>query len=68
MATTVNCPTCQKPVTWTQDNQYRPFCSRRCKLIDLGAWVDGSNHIPGPELPDMEAEALLNHDRDDERN
>jgi len=32
------CPKCGKPSTWT-DNPFRPFCSERCKLIDLGAWA-----------------------------
>ena len=36
----VPCPTCSKSVHWTQSNPYRPFCSERCKLIDLGAWAD----------------------------
>ena len=33
---TVECPTCGAPVEWKSDNRYRPFCSDRCKLIDLG--------------------------------
>jgi endogenous inhibitor of DNA gyrase (YacG/DUF329 family) len=49
---TVRCPTCNHPVEWSQRSPYRPFCSRRCKLIDLGAWLDGSNHIPGAPLDD----------------
>ncbi|GEM_PF-886112 len=32
------CPQCGKPVNF-KDNPYRPFCSKRCKLIDLGAWL-----------------------------
>ncbi len=36
----VKCPTCGKELEWSKDNQYRPFCSSRCKLIDLGAWLD----------------------------
>ena len=36
----VPCPTCQKPVPWRQESQFRPFCSKRCKNIDLGAWAD----------------------------
>ncbi|WP_040661882.1 DNA gyrase inhibitor YacG [Nitrococcus mobilis] len=47
---TVHCPTCNRPVEWSQHSPYRPFCSRRCKLIDLGAWLDGSHRIPGSEL------------------
>lgn len=42
----VQCPTCQKSITWSTDNPFRPFCSERCKLIDLGAWADESYAIP----------------------
>ncbi|RFA30333.1 hypothetical protein CAI21_06925 [Alkalilimnicola ehrlichii] len=48
--TVVRCPTCDTKVVWNSEARYRPFCSRRCKLIDLGAWFDGSNHIAGNEL------------------
>jgi endogenous inhibitor of DNA gyrase (YacG/DUF329 family) len=34
-------------VKWTQSNPDRPFCSERCKLIDLGAWADEQHSIPG---------------------
>ena len=37
--TTVKCPTCQKPVIWNEESKYRPFCSQRCRLIDLGEWA-----------------------------
>ena len=43
---TVKCPHCGKPVPWTADSPYRPFCSERCKLIDLGRWLDGKYQIP----------------------
>ena len=36
----VPCPTCQKPVPWTLESQFRPFCSKRCQLIDLGEWQE----------------------------
>ncbi|PWG65164.1 DNA gyrase inhibitor YacG [Sediminicurvatus halobius] len=45
--TTVHCPTCGTPVEWTDAARYRPFCSRRCKLIDLGEWLDERHRIPG---------------------
>lgn len=41
------CPTCGKPNTWQPDNQFRPFCSDRCKLIDLGEWASESRKIAG---------------------
>ncbi len=50
---TVDCPTCKKPVAWTEDNIYRPFCSKRCKLIDFGEWASERNSIPGdPVYPE----------------
>ncbi len=46
----VKCPTCSKDVVWTEEAKDRPFCSERCKLIDLGAWADGSHAIPGKSV------------------
>ena len=43
----VTCPTCNARVKWTPRNEFRPFCSERCKLIDLGAWADEQHAIPG---------------------
>lgn len=53
------CPTCKKPSSLDIENKFRPFCSERCKLIDLGAWADEKHRVPGepantPELPDEE--------------
>jgi len=45
----VVCPTCGQSVEWCTEQHWRPFCSERCKLIDLGSWFDGSHHIPGDE-------------------
>lgn len=42
----VSCPTCQTPVIWSPDSPYRPFCSERCRLIDLGEWANESRAIP----------------------
>lgn len=50
----VNCPTCGAKVEWTEANKYRPFCSERCKQIDLGAWADEKYTIPGAEPPQDE--------------
>lgn len=44
------CPRCQKPTQY-QDNPNRPFCSERCKLIDLGAWADESYKISADDTP-----------------
>jgi endogenous inhibitor of DNA gyrase (YacG/DUF329 family) len=50
MAHIVPCPTCQRPVAWSPESPFRPFCSERCKLIDLGAWVSEQRSIPGEEI------------------
>ncbi len=47
----VPCPTCGKPVAWSERQRWRPFCSERCKLIDLGEWLDESRRIPGEKAP-----------------
>lgn len=41
----VKCPTCGQMIEWTPANQYRPFCSERCRLIDLGDWFNETNTI-----------------------
>jgi endogenous inhibitor of DNA gyrase (YacG/DUF329 family) len=46
----VNCPTCAKPVVWEAASRWRPFCSERCKLIDIGAWASETYRVAGPEL------------------
>lgn len=52
MPHTVKCPTCQQPVVWLPENQFRPFCSHRCQLIDLGEWVTDQYRIDesNPEI------------------
>lgn len=58
MATVVECPTCGKKVEWSDKNPYRPFCSERCKKIDLGAWAEEKYSIPAanpPETPDQDS-------------
>ena len=45
----VACPQCGKTVEWTPMSNWRPFCSERCKLIDLGAWATGAYRIPVAE-------------------
>ncbi len=42
----ITCPTCSKPNTWHSENTFRPFCSDRCKLIDLGEWASETRRIP----------------------
>ncbi|MBM95600.1 MAG: DNA gyrase inhibitor YacG [Oceanospirillaceae bacterium] len=44
---TVSCPTCSKAVEWGENSPFRPFCSERCRLIDLGAWASEEHRIVG---------------------
>ena len=46
----VKCPTCNKELPWSKENEYRPFCSERCKIIDLGDWASESHRIAGHSL------------------
>jgi hypothetical protein len=42
------CPICKNKTTW-EENPWRPFCSERCKLVDLGKWVSDDYRIEGKE-------------------
>jgi endogenous inhibitor of DNA gyrase (YacG/DUF329 family) len=44
--TTIRCPLCKKEKAW-KDNPFRPFCSDRCRLIDLGKWASEEYRIAG---------------------
>ncbi len=50
----VICPICKKEAAW-EDNPFRPFCSERCRLIDLGKWASEDYRIPGEkkDVPDL---------------
>jgi uncharacterized protein len=47
----VKCPTCEREIDWAQ-SPFRPFCSERCRLIDLGAWLTEKHAIPGERVQD----------------
>jgi endogenous inhibitor of DNA gyrase (YacG/DUF329 family) len=42
-------PTCGATVAWTPANRWKPFCSERCKLIDLGQWATEKYRVPAEE-------------------
>ena len=52
----ITCPTCKTANTYRQDNPYRPFCSSRCKLIDLGEWAEENYRVKGDEKPHLDEE------------
>jgi uncharacterized protein len=53
----VTCPNCGKPVEWSPSSRWRPFCSERCRLIDLGQWFSEAHAIPGEEADGVSADA-----------
>lgn len=50
----IQCPQCGTTTEYAPGNPYRPFCSERCKLIDMGAWASGRYRIPSAEPGDEE--------------
>lgn len=65
MPNKVNCPNCKKPVEWSQSNLLRPFCSKKCQLIDLGEWADEEKSIPCGANKDQETSELPEFDIED---
>jgi uncharacterized protein len=57
----VKCPTCRKETAW-EKNPHRPFCSERCRLIDLGQWMEERYRIHGEKILDDD---FLNSDQDE---
>jgi uncharacterized protein len=52
MKNTYTCPTCNKETILNSNNRFRPFCSERCRLIDLGEWIEVSYKISEPTIID----------------
>lgn len=50
----LRCPQCRKKTAWG-NNPYRPFCSFRCRSLDLGAWVEEEYRVPGESAKDTES-------------
>jgi len=64
MSLTVKCPTCKAEVPW-EGHPHRPFCSERCRLIDLGAWADERYRVPGEKL-EKDSKGEEEEDKEDE--
>ncbi|MGF1911124.1 DNA gyrase inhibitor YacG [Vibrio kasasachensis] len=47
--TKVACPQCGTQVIWGEQSPFRPFCSKKCQMIDFGEWADEENSIAGAE-------------------
>ncbi|AKU91222.1 DNA gyrase inhibitor YacG [Vulgatibacter incomptus] len=62
------CPNCGKPTEGRPANPYAPFCSRRCRMVDLGRWFGESYRVPGrPEESEDEIPSDRGRDEDDDR-
>ncbi|MEK9720787.1 MAG: DNA gyrase inhibitor YacG [Quisquiliibacterium sp.] len=46
----IDCPACGRKTEFSSVNQWRPFCSERCKTVDLGAWASNAYQIAGASL------------------
>lgn len=53
---TVKCPQCNADVAWLPENRYRPFCSARCKQLDLGAWASEQYRVPAITADDTDSD------------
>jgi endogenous inhibitor of DNA gyrase (YacG/DUF329 family) len=56
-ARTVRCPACSGPARYAPDNPWRPFCSERCRNVDLGAWASEGYRVAAQaptEDPDVD--------------
>ena len=50
----MTCPICKKSADLSPRNRFRPFCSERCQMIDLGTWASGDYKVEGSKAADNE--------------
>jgi uncharacterized protein len=50
----MRCPICKGPADITPANRFRPFCSERCQMVDLGKWAGGDYRVAGGAVEDRE--------------
>jgi len=67
MQTKIKCPHCSKMVAW-HGNPHRPFCSERCRLIDLGQWADEAYVIPGRPQEPLSEENIISFHEEKQKN
>ena len=44
----IKCPKCSNMTIYGPENPFRPFCSKRCQIVDTAAWAEGEYSIPSP--------------------
>jgi endogenous inhibitor of DNA gyrase (YacG/DUF329 family) len=64
---TVRCPICRKETKYSPENPFRPFCSERCQLTDLGQWAEGKYAIP-VKLNNEDIDAEIEPETDSDEN
>ena len=50
----MRCPICKQPADMMPANRFRPFCSERCQMVDLGKWAGEDYRVPGAAVEDRE--------------
>lgn len=61
----VTCPQCKRLSEYSTENKYRPFCSERCRLIDLGQWASENYRIPEQgNTQDSDSDFAAPHQKD----
>ena len=60
----LSCPKCRRPAAW-EGNPYRPFCSERCRLVDLGNWAAERYRVRGEPLEETETDAGADTEKPD---
>jgi hypothetical protein len=55
MSQRMQCPTCRREIEWSEQFPFRPFCSDRCRLIDLGAWLSEQHVVAGESQESAES-------------
>lgn len=64
----VQCPSCKKTFEY-KTSEWRPFCSERCRLVDLGQWLTESYSVPAAKLSEEEAQTLEQlHEKNSQEN
>ncbi len=63
----VKCPKCQKEFSYYQSD-FRPFCTERCKMVDLGNWMQGQYAVPAKNITTEEMDNLARALENDEKN
>jgi endogenous inhibitor of DNA gyrase (YacG/DUF329 family) len=59
----VSCPSCRQPSLYGPSNPWRPFCSERCRNVDLGAWASEEYRVPAQQPPDTAADPATGEPR-----